>query len=72
MLRSVKLFGHIIFQEGIASDPEEVEAIVNVLQTDLMESDGITLSFRGKVVCYEHFFENCSVLARPLFALIGG
>src|SRR4029434_693252 len=43
-----------------------------------MESDGATpsaskiRSFLGMVVYYQHFIENCSVLARPLFVLTGG
>ena len=76
--RSVKFLGHIVSQEGVASDPDKVEAIVNVSQSDLMEADGATpsaskiRSFLGMVVYYQHFIENCSVLARPLFVLTGG
>ena len=39
--RSVKFLSHVISQEGVTSDPDKVEAIVNVLQSDLMESDGV-------------------------------
>ncbi|KAJ8375590.1 hypothetical protein SKAU_G00061700 [Synaphobranchus kaupii] len=69
---------HIISQDGIASDPDKVEAIVRVAETDLMEPDGVTpsarkvRSFLGMVVYYQHFIENCSVLAKPLFALTTG
>ncbi len=73
--RSVKFLGHVISQSGISRDPDKVEAIVKVTEADLMELDGVTpspskiRSFLGMVVYYQHFIENCSVLAKPLFAL---
>lgn len=76
--RSVKFLGHVISQHGISRDPDKVEAIVKVEETDLMELDGVTpspskmRSFLGMVIYYQHFIENCSVLAKPLFVLIGG
>ncbi len=76
--RSVKFLGHVISQSGISRDPDKVEAIVKVTEADLMELDGVTpspskiRSFLGMVVYYQHFIENCSVLAKPLFALTGG
>ncbi|KAI5087912.1 interleukin-1 receptor accessory protein-like 1-A isoform X1, partial [Silurus meridionalis] len=74
--RSVKFLGHVISQDGISRD--KVEAIVKVTEADLMELDGVTpspskiRSFLGMVIYYQHFIENCSVLAKPLFALTGG
>ncbi|KAI5620001.1 hypothetical protein C0J50_20438, partial [Silurus asotus] len=76
--RSVKFLGHVISQDGISRDPDKVEAIVKVTEADLMELDGVTplpskiSSFLGMVIYYQHFIENCSVLAKPLFALTGG
>lgn len=76
--RSVKFLGHIVSQEGVASDPTKVEAIVNVSEEDLMEADGVTpsvskiRSFLGMVVYYQHLIENCSMIARPLFQLMSG
>ncbi len=75
---SVKFLGHVISQSGISRDPDKVEAIIKVTEADLMELDGVTpspskiRSFLGMVVYYQHFIENCSVLAKPLFALTGG
>lgn len=76
--RSVKFLGHVISQNGISRDPDKVEAIVKVTEADLMELDGVTpspskiRSFLGMVIYYQHFIENCSVLAKPLFGLTGG
>lgn len=76
--RSVKFLGHIISHEGVSSDPDKVAAIAGVSETDLMEPDGVTpsaskiRSFLGMVVYYQHFIENCSVLAKPLFSLTSG
>lgn len=78
MQRSVKFLGHIITQEGVASDPDKVKAIGEVSELDLMESDGATpsakkvRSFLGMIVYYQHFIENCSVIAKPLFNLTAG
>ncbi|XP_046713581.1 phospholipase A and acyltransferase 1 [Silurus meridionalis] len=36
--------GHIVSQEGVASDPMKVEAIVGVSEEQLMEADGVTPS----------------------------
>lgn len=42
--RSVTFLGHIVSQEGVASDPMKVEAITNVTERDVMETDGVTPS----------------------------
>lgn len=76
--RSVKFLGHVVSQEGIATDPDKVQAIVSLSEADLMGSDGVTpsadkiRSFLGMVVYYQHFIENCSVIAKPLFQLTSG
>lgn len=76
--RSVKFLGHVISQHGISGDLDKVEAIVKLKEADLMQLDGVTPSpskihsFLGMVIYYQHFIENCSVLAKPLFALTGG
>ncbi len=76
--RSVKFLGHIVSEEGVASDSAKVEAIVSVSEKDLMENDGVTpsagkiRSFLGMVVYYQHFIENCSSMAKPLFQLLTG
>ncbi|KAI2647631.1 Retrovirus-related Pol polyprotein from transposon gypsy [Labeo rohita] len=61
---------------GVASDPMKVEAITNVSEGDLMEADGVFPSvgkiFLGMVIYYQHFIENCSMIAKPLFQLTTG
>lgn len=74
--RSVKFLGHIICEDGVKTDPSKVQAISNVQESDLMESDGKTLcakkirSFLGMVLYYHHFIEGCSAKAKPLFNLV--
>ncbi|KAL3999269.1 calcium/calmodulin-dependent serine protein kinase [Sarotherodon galilaeus] len=74
--RSVKFLGHIICGEGVKTDPSKVQAIDNVQEADLMESDGVTpcarkiRSFLGMVLYYHHFIERCSAKAKPLFDLV--
>ncbi len=46
--RSVKFLGHIVSEEGVASDSAKIEAIVSVSEKDLMENDGVTPS-AGKI-----------------------
>lgn len=76
--RSVKFLGHIISQEGVATDPAKVQTILNVTESEMMEADGVTpspskiRSFLGMVVYYQHYIENCSMVARPLFQLTTG
>lgn len=74
--RSVKFLGHIVCEDGVKTDPSKVQAISDVQENDLMESDGITpsakkiRSFLGMVLYYHHFIEGCSAKARPLFSLV--
>uniref|UniRef100_A0A3B5QIP4 Gypsy retrotransposon integrase-like protein 1 n=1 Tax=Xiphophorus maculatus TaxID=8083 RepID=A0A3B5QIP4_XIPMA len=76
--KSVKFLGHIVTRDGIATNPDKVQAIVGVSEADLMEPDGTTpspkkiRSFLGMVVYYQHYIENCSVIAKPLFQLTTG
>lgn len=76
--RSVKFLGHIISQEGVATDPAKVQTILNMTESEMMEADGVTpspskiRSFLGMVVYYQHYIENCSMVARPLFQLTTG
>lgn len=72
----MKFLGHIICEDGVKTDPSKVQAISNVQESDLMESDGKTLcakkirSFLGMVLYYHHFIEGCSAKAKPLFNLV--
>ncbi len=64
--------------EGISTDPNEVHANADVSKDDIMEVDGIgpspdkIYSLLGMVVYYQHFIENFSVIAKPLFQLLSG
>ncbi|TKS64959.1 Retrovirus-related Pol polyprotein from transposon opus [Collichthys lucidus] len=76
--RSVKFLGHIIDENGVSTDPSKVENITNMVTTDLMEPDGMTLSqkrirsFLGIVNYYQHFVPRYSAIAKPLFDLLKG
>lgn len=76
--RSVKFLGHLITEGGVSTDPGKVEAITKITSADLMCPDGVTpsvkkiQSFLGLIMWYQRFIENCSSLARPLFALTSG
>uniref|UniRef100_H3A9W5 Gypsy retrotransposon integrase-like protein 1 n=1 Tax=Latimeria chalumnae TaxID=7897 RepID=H3A9W5_LATCH len=78
MIRTVKFLGHIIDVKGVAIDPGKVDAITSICKEDLMELDGVTpsqkkiRSFLGMVNYYQHFIENCSAIAKPLFNLTAG
>lgn len=76
--RSVRFLGHVICGDGVMKDPEKIRAIMDVGETDLMESDGVTpswkkiKSFLGLVFYYQHFIADCSAKAKPLFRLLSG
>ena len=73
--RSVRFLGHIIDENGVATDPEKVQAITSMSEVDLMMEDGVTpsakkiKSFLGMIMYYQRFIQNCSSMAKPLFAL---
>lgn len=73
--RSLKFLGHIIDKNGVVTDPEKVQAITAMSEVDLMMEDGVTpsakkiKSFLGMVMYYQRFIQNCSSMAKPLFAL---
>ncbi|KAL2100544.1 hypothetical protein ACEWY4_002305 [Coilia grayii] len=76
MRQTVRFLGHVISEDGVQTDPAKVEAISQVQVSDLMDSDGVTpsqkkiRSFLGMVLYYQHFIEDCSAKARPLFKLL--
>lgn len=74
--RSVKFLGHVISESGVQTDPGKVEAINQVQVPDLMDSSSVIpsqkkiWSFLGMVLYYQHFIEDYSTKARPLFRLL--
>ena len=75
---SVKFLGHVICEDGVRTDSDKVKVIGDVGEIELMESDGVTpswkkiRSFLGMVFYYQHFIADCSAKAKPLFRLISG
>ncbi|KAK3521121.1 hypothetical protein QTP86_021290, partial [Hemibagrus guttatus] len=78
MRKTVKFLGHIVSENGIATDPTKVSVISEFKVVDLMEEDGKTpspikiRSFLGMANYYSHFIEGLSALAKPLFKLTAG
>lgn len=76
MRKTVRFLGHVISEAGVQTDPAKVEAISQIQVSDLMDSDGVTpsqkkiRSFLGMALYYQHFIEDCSAKARPLFKLL--
>jgi hypothetical protein len=76
--RSVKFLGHFVDENGVSTDPEKVQAIATMSEEALMGDDGVTpspkklKSFLGMVMYYQRFIQNCSGIAKPLFALTSG
>uniref|UniRef100_A0A8C2FH10 Gypsy retrotransposon integrase-like protein 1 n=1 Tax=Cyprinus carpio TaxID=7962 RepID=A0A8C2FH10_CYPCA len=73
--RSVRFLGHVVNENGVATDPDKVAAITAVTEKDLMMDDGVSpsqkkiKSFLGMVLYYQRFIPNCSSIAKPLFTL---
>ncbi|KAL1255089.1 hypothetical protein QQF64_013150 [Cirrhinus molitorella] len=73
--RSVKFLGHVVNEDGVATDPDKIAAITAVTEKDLMMDDGVSpspkkiKSFLGMVMYYQRFIPNCSRIAKPLFTL---
>lgn len=73
--RKVKFLGHIVDENGVATDPDKVKAIAAMTECDLMMEDGVTpsqkkiKSFLGMVMYYQQFIHDCSRIAKPLFTL---
>lgn len=61
----VKFLG---YESGVVNDPEKGQAIAAMTEELLMHDDGVK-SFLGMVVYYQRFIQNCSSIAKPLFAL---
>lgn len=68
--------GHVVTEDGVQTDSEKVKVICDIQIVDLMEADGITpsqkkiRSFLGMILYYQHFIQDCSAKAKPLFNLL--
>lgn len=78
MCDSVKFLGHVISGHGVSVDFTKVDVTSKMSKLQLMEEDGCTPSarriesFLGMIFYYQHFIPNCSLIAKPLFALTAG
>lgn len=62
----MKYLGHIVSEQGVATDPEKVEAITQwPASTNLME----LRAFLGKVGYYRHYVPHFAKIVRPLTRL---
>lgn len=74
--RSVRFLGNVVTGNGVQTDLEKVTVISEIQTIDLMESNGITpshkklRSFLGMILYYQHFINDCSAKAKPLFNLL--
>ena len=74
----VKFLGYVICADGVRTDSDKMKAIANVGEEKLMESDGVTPSWKkiwsslGMVFYSQHFIADCSARAKPLFRLLSG
>lgn len=78
MKRSVKFLGHIVSSDGVSTDADKVQAIVDITKQDFIESStDIPSQFKirsvlGMVVFYQQFIEGCSHISKPHFNLTSG
>lgn len=64
----VKYLGHVISNEGVSTDPEKIAAVANWPRpTDI----AAVRSFLGFASYYRRFVKDFSVIAAPLYHLIG-
>ena len=64
----MKYLGYTVSSKSMQRDTEKVEAIVNALAPELVQS---LQSFIGMVNFYCRFIENLSSLLSPLYVLLG-
>lgn len=66
---SVTYIGHVVLQDGIATDPSKIEAVVSWPRPQTVTE---LTSFLGFCGYYRHFVKDSSKLCRPLNGLLQG
>ena len=67
--KEVKYLGHIVSEEGVATDPEKTEA---VRDWPIPKTKKEVRRFLGFTGYYRRFIKDYAKIAKPLFGLIGG
>ncbi|KAL1246716.1 hypothetical protein QQF64_034355 [Cirrhinus molitorella] len=67
--RSVKFLGHVVNEDGVATDPDKIAAITAVTEKDLMMDDGVSPSPR-KIKSFLDWTKECALSFEQLKSAI--